>query len=139
MAFDIMEAVRKGKVKKGGFQAGWEEAMREHNVPDWYIDSLAKIGYLFPKAHAVAYVMMAFRIAWFKVHRPLAFYAAYFSIRAKALAEAEGIDKKAEAMKKYGEAAVIEMIMNALPEIAKNVAEPLSKVDGPLSSDLRKF
>ena len=85
MAFDIMEAVRKGKVKKGGFQAGWEEAMREHNVPDWYIDSLAKIGYLFPKAHAVAYVMMAFRIAWFKVHRPLAFYAAYFSIRAKAL------------------------------------------------------
>ena len=85
MAFDIMEAVRKGKVKKGGFQPGWEEAMREHNVPDWYIESLAKIGYLFPKAHAVAYVMMAFRIAWFKVHRPLAFYAAYFSIRAKAL------------------------------------------------------
>ena len=85
MAFDIMEAVRKGKVKKGGFQPGWEEAMQEHNVPDWYIESLAKIGYLFPKAHAVAYVMMAFRIAWFKVHRPLAFYAAYFSIRAKAL------------------------------------------------------
>ncbi len=85
LAFDIMEAVRKGKVKKGGFQPGWEEAMRENNVPDWYIGSLAKIGYLFPKAHAVAYVMMAFRIAWFKVHRPLAFYAAYFSIRAKAL------------------------------------------------------
>ena len=85
MAFDIMEAVRKGKVKKGGFQEGWEEAMRAHNVPDWYIESLAKIGYLFPKAHAVAYVMMAFRIAWFKVHKPLAFYAAYFSIRAKAL------------------------------------------------------
>ena len=79
-----MEAVRKGKVKKGGFQAGWEEAMREHNVPDWYIDSLAKIGYLFPKAHAVAYVMMAFRIAWFKVHEPLAFYATFFSVRAKA-------------------------------------------------------
>ena len=84
MSFKIMEAVRKGKVKKGGFQEGWEEAMREHQVPDWYIGSLAKIGYLFPKAHAVAYVMMAFRIAWFKVHEPLAFYATFFSIRAKA-------------------------------------------------------
>lgn len=83
-SFKIMEAVRKGKVKKAGFQDGWVETMKAHNVPDWYIDSLAKIGYLFPKAHAVAYVMMAFRIAWFKVHRPLAFYAAYFSIRAKA-------------------------------------------------------
>ena len=84
MSFKIMEAVRKGKVKKGGFQEGWEEVMREHQVPDWYIGSLAKIGYLFPKAHAVAYVMMAFRIAWFKVHEPLAFYATFFSIRAKA-------------------------------------------------------
>ncbi len=84
MSFKIMEAVRKGKVKKGGFQEGWVEAMQEHDVPAWYIDSLAKIGYLFPKAHAVAYVMMAFRIAWFKVHKPLAFYAAFFSIRAKA-------------------------------------------------------
>ena len=84
MSFKIMEAVRKGKVKKGGFQEGWEEAMREHQVPDWYISSLAKIGYLFPKAHAEAYVMMAFRIAWFKVHEPLAFYATFFSIRAKA-------------------------------------------------------
>ena len=84
MSFKIMEAVRKGKVKKKGFEEGWEEAMREHEVPDWYIGSLAKIGYLFPKAHAVAYVMMAFRIAWFKVHEPLAFYATFFSIRAKA-------------------------------------------------------
>ena len=84
MSFKIMEAVRKGKVKRGGFKDGWEDAMHAHNVPDWYIESLAKIGYLFPKAHAVAYVMMAFRIAWFKVHRPLAFYATFFSIRAKA-------------------------------------------------------
>ena len=84
MSFKIMEAVRKGKVKKSGFQDGWEDAMHEHDVPQWYIDSLAKIGYLFPKAHAVAYVMMAFRIAWFKVHRPLAFYATFFSVRAKA-------------------------------------------------------
>ena len=84
MSFKIMEAVRKGKVKKGGFQDGWVEAMQEHNVPEWYIESLAKIGYLFPKAHAVAYVMMAFRIAWFKVHEPLAFYATFFTVRAKA-------------------------------------------------------
>ena len=84
MSFKIMEAVRKGKVKKGGFQDGWEDAMRAHQVPEWYIESLAKIGYLFPKAHAVAYVMMAFRIAWFKVHEPLAFYATFFTVRAKA-------------------------------------------------------
>ena len=84
MSFKIMEAVRKGKVKKGGFQDGWVEAMQEHDVPEWYIESLAKIGYLFPKAHAVAYVMMAFRIAWFKVHEPLAFYATFFTVRAKA-------------------------------------------------------
>ncbi|MBE6939836.1 MAG: PolC-type DNA polymerase III [Ruminococcaceae bacterium] len=84
MSFKIMEAVRKGKVKKGGFEPGWREAMEEHEVPQWYIESLAKIGYLFPKAHAVAYVMMAFRIAWFKVHEPLAFYATFFSVRAKA-------------------------------------------------------
>ena len=84
MSFKIMEKVRKGKVKKGGFDEGWVEAMEAHDVPAWYIDSLAKIGYLFPKAHAVAYVMMAFRIAWYKVHEPLAFYATFFSVRAKA-------------------------------------------------------
>ena len=57
--------------------------MEQHGVPQWYIDSLAKIAYLFPKAHAVAYVMMAFRIAWYKVHRPLAFYSAYFYRRSQ--------------------------------------------------------
>lgn len=82
-AFKIMEAVRKGR----GLPDGAEEEMRAHDVPEWYIESCKKIAYLFPKAHAVAYVMMAFRIAWFKVHRPLAFYAAYFSIRAKAFDE----------------------------------------------------
>ena len=82
-AFKIMEAVRKGK----GLPDGAEDEMKERGVPQWYIDSCKKIAYLFPKAHAVAYVMMAFRIAWFKVHRPLAFYAAYFSIRAKAFDE----------------------------------------------------
>ena len=79
-AFKIMESVRKGK----GLPSGAEEEMKGLGVPAWYIESCKKIAYLFPKAHAVAYVMMAFRIAWFKVHEPLAFYAAYFSIRAKA-------------------------------------------------------
>ena len=86
MSFKIMEAVRKGKVKKGKADDWpmWVEQMKEHDVPEWYIESLSKIGYLFPKAHAVAYVMMAFRIAWFKVHEPLAFYATFFTVRAKA-------------------------------------------------------
>ena len=97
-AFKIMEAVRKGKVKKGGFQDDWLERMQEVGVPQWYIDSLAKIAYLFPKAHAVAYVMMAFRIAWFKVHEPLAFYSAYFYRKSQkggfdAEMMAQGLDK----------------------------------------------
>ena len=81
MAFDIMEAVRKGKVAKGGFAPGWEEAMREHDVPDWYIESCRKIKYMFPKAHAVAYLMSAIRLMWFKLYRPQAFYAVYFTVR----------------------------------------------------------
>ena len=81
MAFDIMEAVRKGKVAKGGFKDGWEEAMREHEVPDWYIESCRKIKYMFPKAHAVAYLMSAIRLMWFKIYRPPEFYAVYFTVR----------------------------------------------------------
>ena len=81
MAFDIMEAVRKGKVAKGGFKDGWEEAMREHDVPDWYIESCRKIKYMFPKAHAVAYLMSAIRLMWFKIYHPQAFYAVYFTVR----------------------------------------------------------
>ena len=83
-AFKIMESVRKGKVAKGK-EPKWEEykqMMKEHGVPDWYIKSCEKIKYMFPKAHAAAYVTNAFRIAWFKVHEPLAYYAAFFSIRA---------------------------------------------------------
>ena len=90
-AFKIMESVRKGK----GLPEGAEDEMKAQGVPEWYIGSCKKIAYLFPKAHAVAYVMMGFRIAWFKVHDPLAFYAAYFSIRAKAFDEkymCRGID-----------------------------------------------
>ena len=80
LAFTIMESVRKGK----GLRPEWEETMIQHGVPDWYIWSCKKIKYMFPKAHAAAYVMMAWRIAWYKVYQPLAYYAAFFSIRATA-------------------------------------------------------
>ena len=81
-AFKIMEVVRKGKATKDPEKwASYEEIMRAHNVPEWYMESCKKIKYMFPKAHAVAYVTMALRIAWFKVHMPLAYYAAYFSVR----------------------------------------------------------
>lgn len=78
LSFTIMESVRKGK----GLKPEWEEAMASHNVPDWYIWSCKKIKYMFPKAHAAAYVMMAWRIAYCKIFHPLAYYAAFFSIRA---------------------------------------------------------
>ncbi len=80
LAFNIMEKVRKGK----GLTPEWEQLMSEAGVPDWYIWSCNKIKYMFPKAHAAAYVMMAWRIAYYKVNYPLAYYAAFFSIRAKA-------------------------------------------------------
>ncbi len=83
-AFKIMETVRKGKALKEPKFPEYEAMMRENDVPEWYIDSCKKIKYMFPKAHAAAYVMMAFRIAWFKVHIPVAYYATYFTIRAKA-------------------------------------------------------
>ena len=78
LSFTIMESVRKGK----GLKDEWVEEMTKCNVPDWYIWSCKKIKYMFPKAHAAAYVMMAWRIGYFKIHYPLAYYAAYFSIRA---------------------------------------------------------
>ena len=80
LSFKIMESVRKGK----GLQPEWEEVMKENGVPDWYITSCKKIKYMFPKAHAAAYVMMAYRIAYCKINYPLAYYGAYFSIRADA-------------------------------------------------------
>ena len=103
-AFKIMESVRKGK----GLPDGAEQEMIDAGVPDWYIGSCKKIKYLFPKAHAVAYVMMAFRIAWFKVNHPLAFYAAYFYRRSQkggfdAVLMTKGIDRVVENIKAIDE------------------------------------
>lgn len=80
LAFDIMESVRKGR----GLREEWIKEMKEHSIPSWYIDSCQKIKYMFPKAHAVAYVMMAIRVAWFKVYHPLTYYAVYFTLRVNA-------------------------------------------------------
>lgn len=76
-SFDIMESVRKGK----GLKDEWKKLMAEYEVPEWYIHSCLKIKYMFPKAHAVAYVLMAVRVAWFKVHQPLVYYASFFTLR----------------------------------------------------------
>lgn len=98
-SFKIMESVRKGK----GLKEDQESLMREHDVPEWYIDSCKKIKYMFPKAHAVAYVTMAFRIAWFKVHMPLAYYAAFFSIRAEQFDSEVMINGKSKAREKMAD------------------------------------
>lgn len=79
-SFDIMESVRKGK----GLKDEWKKLMADHQVPEWYIQSCLKIKYMFPKAHAVAYVLMAVRVAWFKVHLPAIYYATYFTLRSTA-------------------------------------------------------
>ena len=84
LSFKIMESVRKGKVAKKGEPnwPDWKQQLIEHGVPDWYIGSAEKIQYMFPKAHAAAYIMMALRVAYCKVHHPLEYYTAYYSIRA---------------------------------------------------------
>ncbi|MCF0120818.1 MAG: PolC-type DNA polymerase III, partial [Oscillospiraceae bacterium] len=109
LAFKFMEAVRKGAIHKGkSWPDGIVEKMQALGVPEWYIESCRKIQYLFPKAHAVAYVMMAFRIAWFKVHEPLAFYSAYFYRRSQkdsfdAKMMTQGIDKVAAKIREIRE------------------------------------
>jgi DNA polymerase III subunit alpha, Gram-positive type len=99
--------------------------MREHDVPEWYIDSCRKIKYMFPKAHAAAYVMMAFRIAWFKVHIPMAYYAAYFTIRAKAFDAEFMIFGKEKVKAKMRE---IEMLGNQATPKDKDMYENLELV-----------
>lgn len=98
LAFKIMESVRKGK----GIPDDWQKAMRDENIPEWYIESCLKIKYMFPKAHAAAYVLMALRVAYYKVHFPILYYAAYFSVRADdfdLVAMAKGKDSIKEKMK----------------------------------------
>ncbi|MDK2926587.1 MAG: polymerase subunit alpha, Gram-positive type [Bacillota bacterium] len=124
LAFKTMESVRKGK----GLKPEMEEAMVHQGVPEWYIASCRKIKYMFPKAHAVAYVMMAFRIAYFKVHYPAAFYATYFSVRADdfdlalALKGPEAVAAKiAELEAKGNEAAAKEKGLLTVLEVAREM------------------
>ncbi|RRK11183.1 PolC-type DNA polymerase III [Lactiplantibacillus garii] len=98
MSFQIMEHVRKGR----GIPDEWQQAMKDANVPDWYIESCLKIKYMFPRAHAAAYILMALRVAYFKVYFPLVYYSAYFSVRADdfdLVAMANGKDATKDAMK----------------------------------------
>ncbi len=82
-AFNVMEAVRKGKVAGGKCEEwpAWKQMLKDHNVPDWYLKSCEKIQYMFPKAHAVAYVLLSVRMAWFKIYQPLAYYATRFTLK----------------------------------------------------------
>lgn len=100
LAFKTMEYVRKGKAAKNGLEPKMLDAMKAAKVPEWFINSCQTVKYLFPKAHAIAYVLMAYRIAYCKVHYPKAFYAAYFSVRAPEF-DAAYIAKGKEYMKKF--------------------------------------
>lgn len=134
MAFNIMERVRKGAWLKISEEErkGYIQAMKDNNVPDWYIESCGKIKYMFPKAHAAAYVMMALRVAYFKVHHPIYYYCAYFSIRAKAFDLATmsaGLDRVKAKMeeitikKKNNEASNVEQDLFTTLEIVNEMLE----------------
>ena len=134
MAFTIMERVRKGMWLKISEEErnGYIEAMKANNVPEWYIESCGKIKYMFPKAHAAAYVMMALRVAYFKVHHPIYYYCAYFSIRAKAFdiktmgAGLEAIKRKMQEIaekRKNNEASNVEIDLYTTLEIVNEMWE----------------
>lgn len=129
-SFKIMESVRKGK----GLSDEYEALMKENNVPDWYIDSCKKIKYMFPKAHAAAYVTMAFRIAYFKLYYPQAFYATYFTVRADefdAGVMTHGVEKVKSAMKE------IEQKGNNATQKEKNMLTILEVVSEMYSRGLK--
>lgn len=126
LAFKIMEHVRKGR----GIPDDWQAEMRTNNVPEWYIESCLKIKYMFPKAHAAAYIMMALRVAYFKVHHPLYYYAAYLSVRATdfdiiAMHQGKEMVKRRlrEIMGKGMEATVKDNALRTVLEIANEMLE----------------
>jgi DNA polymerase-3 subunit alpha (Gram-positive type) len=133
-SFKVMENVRKGRGidklnKLGQKTTDYEGELKAGNIPQWFLDSCHKIGYLFPRAHAVAYVMMAFRIAWFKINYPLAYYCAFFTIRAKAFklsAMIHGLDGQVQAMKEIAakgkSASKIEQDLYSALELAKEMS-----------------
>ena len=126
-SFKIMELVRKGKVSKEPEKwANYKKTMEEFNVPDWYIDSCNKIKYLFPKAHAAAYQTNAFRIAWYKVHIPKAYYTAYFTIRANAF-DSEIMCKGPERVK--NKMKEIELLGNSATKTEQDMYETLEIVN----------
>ncbi len=104
MAFDVMEQTRKGKVAKNGFAPGVEEELRRCGVEEWYLESCRKIKYMFPKAHAVAYLMSAVRLMWFKIYHPLAFYATYFTVRGEDIDYEAAVGGKAVAKQRLAKA-----------------------------------
>ncbi|MCH4201560.1 MAG: PolC-type DNA polymerase III [Bacilli bacterium] len=122
LAFKIMEDVRKGRK----VSAEYEKVMKEHNVPQYYIDSCNKIKYMFPKAHATAYVMMAIRVGWYKVYRPLEFYATFFTVRSKQYDLQAMID---------GERAIIARLQE-FQERKAGKGEPLSPKEGEIEKTL---
>ena len=152
MAFTIMERVRKGLWLKISEEErnGYIEAMKANNVPEWYIESCGKIKYMFPKAHAAAYVMMALRVAYFKVHHPIYYYCAYFSIRAKAFdiktmgAGLDAIKRKMQEIaekRKNNEASNVEIDLYTTLEIVNEMWErgfKFGKLD-LYSSDATEF